>query len=154
MNKDKIETTRTEQMAALIFDGIKNYRLSSVSPAMVPAIIQAVKREVSEVFTFLDSRLIKGDYISVNTQPPVNKKYLHKNNESMGEYGVMEVNAFESEKTLEDEMFNKTDGGLAEPRQCYYFDVPLIHDHSNYGISFIAALCTQSEKKTFFHESI
>ena len=60
---------------------------------------------------------------------------------TFGEYGVMEVDAFESEKTLEDRMFNKTDGGLAEPRECYYFDVPLIHDHSKFGISFIAALC-------------
>ena len=44
-----------------------NYKLNSISPAMVPAIIEGVKKEIPSVFTFLDSRLIKGDYISVNT---------------------------------------------------------------------------------------
>ena len=39
MTEEEIETTQNLQIAELILDGIKNYRLSSVSPAMVPAII-------------------------------------------------------------------------------------------------------------------
>ena len=64
----------------------------------------------------------------------------------------MVMDSFESEKAIEDKMF--TNEGLAEPRQCFYLDLPLIYDHSKYGISFIAALCSQSDKKTFYHESI
>ena len=48
----------------MIFEGIKNYKIFSVSPAMVPAIIEAVKQELDSVFTFLDSRLIEGEFIS------------------------------------------------------------------------------------------
>ena len=62
------------------------------------------------------------------------------------------MNAFESEKDIENEMF--TTKGLAEPRQCFYLDLPLIYDNSKFGISFMAALCNQSDKKVFYHESI
>ena len=107
---------------------------------MVPAIIEAVKREFPSVFTFLDSRLIKGNYISADTQPPFNEKYLMKN-ETIGEYGAMVVNAFEFEKELVKGMFKTNTDDYSEPKQCFYFDVPLIINHQSSGIRFIAALC-------------
>ena len=52
-------------------------------------------------------------------------------------------------------MFKRTGDGLAEPKQCYYLDVPLIHDdQSELGVGFIAALASQTDKKIFTHESI
>ena len=49
-----------------MFEGIKDYRFDSVSPALVPSIIDGVKQEIKGVVSFLDSRMCTGDYISVS----------------------------------------------------------------------------------------
>ena len=66
-----IANFKTPQLAEIIFDGIKDYRLNSVGPAIIPSIVEAVKKLVPTIFTFLDSRMRRGHYIHVNSMNPI-----------------------------------------------------------------------------------
>ena len=117
---------------------------------MVPSIVEAVKKGVPTIVTYLDSRLKIGNYIHVNSMKPIKAKYMRET-EAIGEYGAMEVNSFECEDELK-EMFESD--GLMQPMQYQYFDVPQIFAQTNLGCSFISALCAQKDVQIFSHESI
>ena len=81
---------------------------------------------------------------------PIKPEYLQET-EAIGEYGAMEVNSFECENELRS-MFEK--GGLMQPMQYQYFDVPQIFSPTNHGYAFIGALCYQKDVHIFSHPSI
>ena len=95
-------------MAEIIFEGIKDYRFNSVGPALVPAIIEALKQGNYSVANFLDGRQQYGSFITNNSMPPIKPDYLYEL-DSIGEYGAMEVSSFEYEESLKEKMF-ETDG--------------------------------------------
>ena len=53
---EEISQNTQSQMAEIIFEGIKDYRFNSVGPALVPAIIEALKQGNYSVANFLDGR--------------------------------------------------------------------------------------------------
>ena len=105
---EEISQNRQSQMAEIIFEGIKDYRFNSVGPALVPAIIEALKQGNYSVANFLDGRQQYGSFITNNSMPPIKPDYLYEL-DSIGEYGAMEVSSFEYEESLKEKMF-ETDG--------------------------------------------
>ena len=64
----------------------------------------------------------------------------------------MQVNSFEFEKGIKEEMFEST--GLMQPMKQIYFDVPQIFTQSSLGCYFIHALYRQDDTTIFSNEAI
>ena len=126
-------------MANVIFSNIKDYSLMSCSFYIHDPIIEAIKRGLSSIGEYLDSRLIKAShsFSSQKAQYAIKSSEVMDSN-SIGRYGAIDTTIWAPEKEIQQKLF-KTEGPRY-PMKLEYLDIPDVFNNSAIGFEFIEAL--------------
>lgn len=93
-------------MANVIFSKISEYSFMHSSHQITEAIIEAIKESLPAIDAFLESRIIKADQFSTQTQRAISDSVL-RTSAAYGEYGSLRVPIRAREKQIVNSMFEK-----------------------------------------------